>query len=322
MPYLMTLGTITGGKPVPMNILARLNVNGQGISVEKGYLASKVDLDAGKMKDVIAKRQAAGSKITMAMTFPGGTHDMWIRYWLAAGGIDPEKDVQTIVVPPPQMVANMKVGTMQAFCVGEPWNAQLVNQGIGYSALTTGEIWNNHPEKSFAVRADWVDKNPKAALAATMAVQEAQMWCDKPENTAEMCQIIGRRAWFNVPVEDIVGRSSGTIDYGDGRKVEKSPHIMKYWKNHASYPFQSHELWFLTENIRWGILPPDTDMKAVIKQVNREDIWRDGAKALSVAAADIPAGTSRGKETFFDGMVVDPENPQTYLASLPIKKIA
>ncbi len=97
---------------------------------------------------------------------------------------------------------------------------------------------------------------------------------------------------------------------------------MKYWKNHASYPFQSHELWFLTENIRWGILPADTDMKAAIKQVNREDIWREGAKTLSVAAADIPASTSRGKETFFDGKVFDPDNPQTYLASLPIKKIA
>ncbi len=98
------------------------------------------------------------------MTFRGGTHDLWVRYWLAAGGINPDKDVSTIVVPPPQMVANMKVGTMDAFCVGEPWNEQLVNQDIGYTACTTGEIWMNHPEKSLGMRADWVDKNPKAAL--------------------------------------------------------------------------------------------------------------------------------------------------------------
>ena len=99
------------------------------------------------------------------MTFPGGTHDLWIRYWLAAGGIDPDKDISTIVVPPPQMVANMKVGNMDAFCVGEPWNEQLVNQDIGFTACTTGEIWSKHPEKALGMRADWVDKHPNATQA-------------------------------------------------------------------------------------------------------------------------------------------------------------
>ena len=120
------------------------------------------------------------------MTFPGGTHDVWIRYWLAAGGIDPDKDVSTIVVPPPQMVANMKVGNMDAFCVGEPWGDQLVHQDIGFTACMTGEIWKNHPEKSLGMRADWVDKNPKAAMAVLMAVMEAQQWCEKMENKEEL----------------------------------------------------------------------------------------------------------------------------------------
>ena len=100
------------------------------------------------------------------MTFPGGTHDLWIRYWLAAGGIDPDKDIETIMVPPPQMVANMKVGTMDCFCVCEPWNLQLIHQNIGYTAITTGELWNKHPEKSFGMRAAYVDKYPKAAQGA------------------------------------------------------------------------------------------------------------------------------------------------------------
>ena len=116
------------------------------------------------------------------MTFPGGTHDLWIRYWMAAGGIDPDKDVETIVVPPPQMVANMKVGTMDCFCVCEPWNLQLIHQDIGYTAITTGELWNKHPEKSLGMRAAWVDKYPKAAKALLMAVMEAQQWCEKTEN--------------------------------------------------------------------------------------------------------------------------------------------
>jgi nitrate/nitrite transport system substrate-binding protein len=322
MPYLITNGTIVqNNQQVPMYILARLNLDAQAISVAKEYLPTGAKLDAGTLKQAFARKTASGKEVKAAMTFRGGTHDLWLRYWLAANGIDPEKDVQTIVVPPPQMVANIKVGTMDVFCVGEPWNAQLVNQGIGYTALNTGELWNKHPEKSFAVRADWVDKNPKAALAALMAVQEAQIWCDKDENKVEKCQIVGRRAWFNVPVDDIVGRAKGEIDYGDGRKVANSPHLMKFWRDYASYPFQSHELWFLIEDIRWGVLSPDTDMKALIKKVNREDLWREAAKNLGVPAKDIPASPSRGKETFFDGKVFDPDNPHAYLASLAIKKI-
>ena len=168
------------------------------------------------------------------MTFPGGTHDLWLRYWLAAGGIDPDKDVSTIVVPPPQMVANMKVGNMDVFCVGEPWNEQLVNQDIGYTATTTGEIWSDHPEKVLGVRADWVDKNPAAARALVMAVQEAQQWCEKLENKDEMAQIVGQRQWFNVPVADIIGRIKGDMNYGLGRKASNKALAMKFWGNGAA----------------------------------------------------------------------------------------
>jgi nitrate/nitrite transport system substrate-binding protein len=245
-----------------------------------------------------------------------------MRYWLAAGGIDPDRDVSTIVVPPPQMVANMKVKTMEAFCVGEPWNAQLVNQGIGFTALTTGELWHDHPEKSFAMRGDWVEKNPKAARALTMAVIEAQRWCDNPQNRKELCEIVARREYFKVPEEDIIGRTSGSIDYGNGKKVDNFPYLMKFWKDFASYPFQSHEAWFLTEDMRWGFLPPDTDIGGLLKAVNREDIWRAAAKAVGVNEAEIPKSTSRGVEKFFDGKTFDPANPKAYLASLKIKRIA
>jgi nitrate/nitrite transport system substrate-binding protein len=218
------------------------------------------------------------------------------------------------------MVANMKVGTMDCFCVGEPWNAQLVQQGLGYTALTTGELWNDHPEKAFALRASYVEKYPKAAMALLMAVLEAQQWCDVPANKDEVAAIAAKRQWMNVPVADVAGRIKGTLDYGDGRVVENSPHVMKFWKDHASYPFKSHDLWFLTEDIRWGKLEATADTKALIDKVNREDLWHQAAKALGVS--DVPASTSRGKETFFDGKVFDPENPAAYLASLGIKKVA
>ncbi|WP_018322787.1 CmpA/NrtA family ABC transporter substrate-binding protein [Bradyrhizobium sp. WSM2793] len=323
MPYLISAGKVTqNNQPTPMYILARLNLDSQCISVANEYADLKLGVDASPFKAALEKKKASGKAVKAAMTFPGGTHDLWIRYWLAAGGIDPDKDIETIVVPPPQMVANMKVGTMDCFCVGEPWNLQLINQKIGYTAVNTGELWNKHPEKSFGMRAAFVDKYPKAAKALLMAVMEAQQWADKAENKAELAAIMGKRQWMNCPVEDVLDRSAGKFDYGiPGKVVENSPHIMKYWRDFASYPFQSHDLWFLTEDIRWGKYEPGFDTKALIAKVNREDMWRDAAKTLGVAAAEIPTSTSRGKETFFDGKVFDPENPAAYLKSLAIKRV-
>ena len=320
MTYAISEGTVTDGNRVPMYILARLNVNGQGICLSNDYADLNVGVDSTPLKDAFAQRKAAGADLRAAMTFPGGTHDLWLRYWLAAGGIDPDQDVSTIVVPPPQMVANVRVGNMDAFCVGEPWPLQTVNQEVGYNALTTGEIWRDHPEKVLGMRADWVDQNPKAAKALLMGTLEGQMWCSQPENKEEMCQILSRRAWFNVPFEDIIDRSVGKFDFGNGR-VEELPDLMqKYWDDYASYPFKSHDLWFLTENIRWGYLPADTDINAMVEAVNREDLWREAAEAIGQADM-IPESTSRGVETFFDGTIFDPEDPQGYLDSLDIKRI-
>jgi nitrate/nitrite transport system substrate-binding protein len=320
MPYLIHTGKVTQNNvPVPMTILARLNLDCQGISVAQEYKDTGVGLDSSKLKAAFEAKKAAGKDVKVAVTFPGGTHDLWMRYWLAAGGINPDKDVATIVVPPPQMVANMKVGSMDAFCVGEPWNEQLVNQGIGFTAATTGELWKGHPEKALGMRADWVEKNPNAAKAILMAVMEAQQWCDDMANKEEMAGIIGKRAWMNVPVADIIGRLKGDINYGNGRTETGTDLKMKFWAGGASYPFKSHDTWFIAENVRWGKFAPDTDIKALVSQVNREDIWRAAAADLGIAAADIPASDSRGVETFFDGKTFDPANPSAYLDSLSIK---
>jgi nitrate/nitrite transport system substrate-binding protein len=323
MPYLISTGAITSNNvAVPMYILARLNLGGQCISVANEYKDLKVGLDNKEFKKaLLAKRLKTGKPVNAAMTFPGGTHDLWIRYWMAAGGVDPTRDITTIVVPPAQMVANMKVGSMDTFCVCEPWNHQLIHQKIGYTALTTSELWNNHPEKSFAMRADYVNANPNATKALLKAVMEAQMYCEDAKNRAEVAEICSRRRWINAPVEDIVDRMKGDFDYGTGRVVSNSPFQMRYWKDHASYPFQSHDLWFLTEDIRWGYLPPGLDTRSLIARVNREDLWKVAAKELGVAAKDIPTSTSRGIEKFFDGKVFDPAKPKAYLDSLEIKYI-
>ncbi|MBW4555192.1 MAG: ABC transporter substrate-binding protein [Trichormus sp. ATA11-4-KO1] len=316
MPYLMTINNLA-----PMYILARLNTNGQGISVANKFKEFNVQLESKALKEAASKAKAAQNALKFGMTFPGGTHDLWMRYWLAAGGINPDQDVVLSPVPPPQMVANMKVNTIDSFCVGEPWNAQLVNQKIGYSALVTGQLWQDHPEKAFAMRQDWVNQNPNAAKAMLMAVLEAQQWCDQPENVEEMCKICSERKYFNVAATDIIERSKGNIDFGDGRTEENFAYRMKFWANNASYPYKSHDIWFLTENIRWGYLPKNTKIQEVVNQVNKEDLWKQAAKAIGVPDNQIPTSTSRGVETFFDGVKFDPEKPEEYLNNLKIKKV-
>ena len=320
MPLLLAAGKITKSQqPLPMYTLARLNLQGQGISASKDLLDEKLTVNN---KEGLGKAsKGLGRKMKAAVTFPGGTHDLWMRYWLAANGIDPNKDADLVVVPPPQMVANMQTGTMDVFCVGEPWNQRLVNKKLGYTATQTGEIWNKHPEKSFSMRADWVDKHPQAAKALLMAVQEAQIWCQDPANLDEMCEIIAQDKYIKANVADIKPRLAGNVNYGDGRNVTNSPFKMLFWDDNASFPFKSHDAWFVTEDMRWGYLPATTDINALVDKVNRADLWKEAATAIG-RAKDIPASDSRGKETFFDGVVFDPANPKAYLDGLKIKALS
>ena len=216
----------------------------------------------------------------------------------------------------------METKTMEAYCVGEPWNQRLVTKKLGYNAVTTGELWKAHPEKAFAMRADWVDKNPKATKAILMAIQEAQMWCDQAANKAEMCEILSGDKYVKAPAKDIVERSQGNFDFGNGRTLTNSDLKMKFWgdaKDNASLPYKSHDTWFVSEDMRWGKLPATTDDKALVDKVNRSDLWREAAKAIKQDAA-IPKDDSRGVETFFDGVKFDPADPGAYLKSLKIKK--
>jgi nitrate/nitrite transport system substrate-binding protein len=323
MPYHMSMGTVTvNNKKLPMYVVARLNTGGQGISLGNRYRDVDIKLDASRLKEDIERGKAAGNYLRFAHTFKGGNSDLLLRYWLAAGDIDPDRDAISLVVPGSQLVPNIKVNNIDGFCVGDPWHVRLINQKLGYSALVTNELWQNHPEKALAFRSDWVDRHPNATKALVKAVLEAQQWCDQTENRLDMAGIISGSEWAKVPVIDVQDRLTGRIDYGNNRPVvAASPNRMQYWLNQASYPFKSHDLWFLTENLRWGQIPADTDLKPLIDRVNREDIWRSAAQELKIPAAQIPTSTSRGIETFFDGVKFDPENPAAYLSGLKIKNI-
>ncbi len=328
MPHLITEGIITNGQKTPMYVLAQLNTQGNGIAISNIHAGKGLGLDISNAADYIKGFQSTnGRKFKAAHTFPNVNQDFWIRYWFAAGGVDPDNDIDLLAVPSPETVQGMRTGTMDAFSTGDPWPYRIVNDKIGFLAALTAEIWPYHPEEYLAIRADWVDKNPKATKAVLKAIMEAQQWCDDPNNRAELIQIVSGRNYFNIPANILQPPYAGQYEMGDEKPAfndfKKGPLYWKDDRGSVSYPYKSHDLWFLTETLRWGfhknaIADIDT-AKKIIDKVNREDLWLEAAKEAGFS--DIPTSTSRGVETFFDGTQFDPENPEAYLNSLAIKRI-
>lgn len=336
MPHLISEGIITAGKKVPMYVLAQLNTQGNGIAVSNKNGGKNLGLDLTNAAAYIKGFQGNnGRKFKAAHTFPNVNQYFWIRYWFAAAGIDPDNDIDLLAVPPPETVQGMRVGTMDAFSTGDPWPYRIVGDKVGFMACLTAEMWPSHPEEYLAIRADWVDTNPKAAKALLKGLMEAQQWCDQPENRAELIQIVSGRNYFNIKPDILTPPYKGEYTMGDNKAdikdFQKGP---LYWTDPVnkvsggiSYPYKSHDLWFLTETIRWGFHPDyawDFDKaKKVIDAVNREDLWREAAKEAKDLGivVDIPQKTSRGQEKFFDGTIFDPENPQAYLDSLELKRV-
>ncbi|HEY9849345.1 MAG TPA: CmpA/NrtA family ABC transporter substrate-binding protein [Leptolyngbyaceae cyanobacterium] len=327
MPHLISEGIITkGNQKIPMYLLAQLNTQGNGIAIAGKHQGKNIGLDLKSARDYILGLKSSGTPFKAAYTFPKVNQDFWIRYWFAAGGIDPDKDVNLLAVPAAQTVANMKTGTMDAFSTGDPWPYRIVADNIGFLAALTADIWQFHPEEYLAIRADWVDKHPKATKALLKGLMAAQQWCDQPQNRDELSAIVSKAAYFNVPPTVLAPPYKGLYKMGDNKpEVNDKNKGTLYWKDglgNVSYPYKSHDLWFITESVRWGFLPPDTmaNAKAIIDKVNRQDLWIEAAKEAGIPAADIPTSTSRGIEKFFDGKQFDPENPEAYLKSLEIKR--
>ena len=241
------------------------------------------------------------------MTFPPGTHAMWMRYWLGAGGIHPDTDVSLITIPPAQMVANMKIGKMDGFCVGEPWNARSIADGIGYTAITTQQLWKNHPEKVCAFTADFADRNPKTVKAVLKALHEASVWLDKLENRPEQCDIVSQPTYINCPKDLILGRLQGKYDFGDGRTLQ-DPDYMIFSGRNCNYPQPKYAVWWLTQFRRWGMVIGTPDYAGVAKQVMRTDIYEEAMKEIGYKHG----GLDNKPETLFDGITFDPTKAEAY----------
>src|SRR5213596_3412694 len=275
MPLASTMGL--GGSPVkPMVIPWLLNRNGQAITLNNKLKAAGVKTPKD-LKPIAEKAKASGDPLTFAMTFPPGTHAMWTRYWLASGGIHPDKDINLITIPPAQMVANMKVGKMDGFCVGEPWNNRAIADGIGFTAITTQKIWPDHPEKVCAFTEEFAAKNPKTVRAALKALHLSSEFIDKMENRAQTAEVISRATYINCPKEVILDRLQGKYDYGDGRK-EQDPNYMIFNQRNCNFPSRTYGYWWLSQFRRWGMVKGTPDYKQTAEKVLRPDIYQEAMK--------------------------------------------
>lgn len=314
MPFASTMGLM--GSPVkPMVIPWMINRNGQAISLANSF---KGKVKAAKdLKPMADKARSEGKPLTFAMTFPPGTHAMWMRYWLASGGVHPDKDVNLITIPPPQMVANMKVGKMDGFCVGEPWNYRTIADGIGYTAITTQQMWKDHPEKACAFTEEFATRNPKAVKAVLKALHEASVYIDKMENRPKVAEVVSRASYINCPKEIILARLLGRYDYGDGR-VEQDPNFMIFSARNCNYPQKSFGLWWLSQFRRWGMVKSTPDYKGIVARVMRSDLYTEAMKEIGVAVK----GEDLQPVKFFDGVTFDPKDPEKHALSFPVNNVA
>ncbi len=314
MPIASTMGLL-GSPKKPMIIPWLLNRNGQSITLKKSLLG-KVKDDPKALKPFVERAKHNGEPLAFAMTFPPGTHAMWMRYYLGAGGINPDKDVALITVPPAQMVANMRIGKMDGFCVGEPWNARSIADGIGFTSLNTQDIWKDHPEKVCAFTAEFAEKNPKTVKAALKALHEASVWLDNLDNRPEQAKIVSQTTYINCPPEIILGRLQGHYEFGDGRKKE-DPNYMIFSSRNCNYPQYKYAKWFLSQYRRWGFVDGSVNYDDIAKQVMRPDIYEEAMKEIG----HTHGGANTDKETLFDGVTYDPANPEAYAKSFALHNL-
>ncbi|MEY3220375.1 MAG: hypothetical protein RIT27_1732 [Pseudomonadota bacterium] len=347
MPIAATLGV--GAIPKPTITAYSMDLNGNAITVSNELYEKMVKADPESMKQspvsakalkkVIDEEKKAGKEpLTFAMVFPVSTHNYQLRYWMASAGIDPDNDVRLIVIPPPQMVANLNAKNIAGYCVGEPWNERAVTMGIGKVLITSYEIWNNNPEKIFGVNQEWADKNPNTHKALLMALIEASQWMDKPENRMEVVKIISDKSYVNAPIDVVKMSMTGTFQYQKEEKAKPLADFNVFNRYGATFPWRSHAEWFISQMIRWGQIETPLNIRKTAESVYRPDLYREAAKALGVSYPTIDSKTEgtknkiwtlndatspieMGSDMFFDGKTFDPKKIVEYIGGFEVKSL-
>jgi nitrate/nitrite transport system substrate-binding protein len=301
-----------GGQKKDMAVLMSLNNNGQAITLSK-KVADKGGVDGASLAKLM---QTDKREYTFAQTFPTGTHAMWLYYWLAANGINPLKDAKVITVPPPQMVANMRVGNMDGFCVGEPWGHRAIMDGVGITATTTQDIWKDHPEKVLGSTLEFAKKYPNTCRAMMAAILEAGKWIDSSlANKNKMAEVIADKSYVNTSKDAIDQRIMGRYQNGLGKTWDDPNHMKFYNDGAVNFPYLSDGMWFMTQHRRWGLLKEDPDYLAVATSVNQIELYKDAATMTKTPVPKSPLRSSK----LMDGSVWDGKNPKAFAASFKIK---
>ncbi|HEY5741544.1 MAG TPA: CmpA/NrtA family ABC transporter substrate-binding protein [Terrimicrobiaceae bacterium] len=314
MPVAAAVGKL-GTEHRPLVIPWILNRNGQAISICLRHR----ELFASEERDLRAfaqERREKGRPMVFAMTLQPGTHAMWLRYWLAARGIDPDNDVALITIPPPMMVANMRAGRLDGFCAGEPWNARAVEEGLAFTAVLSEEIWPDHPEKVLAFTEEFSEAHPNTVKAVLKALHEASIWCDDATNRNELAAILERPQYLDCPASTIRSRLGTHFDLGGGGTIG-TRRGLTFSSRECNYPQPKFAVWWLSQLRRWAMLPSAPDYLGVAARVMRPDFYEAAMSELCLA---------RGKSEFtaevlFDGKVFDPAAPEKYAADFEISRL-
>ncbi|MCB1876402.1 MAG: ABC transporter substrate-binding protein [Chromatiales bacterium] len=319
MPLAASLGL--GGVPRPVVTAFGMGLNGNAITVSRALFEHMAEVDplamaqrpvsARVLKNVIEIRRKRGEeRLTFASVFPYSNHNYLLRYWMAAAGIDPDADVRLIVVPPPDMVRNLDAGTIDGYCVGEPWNTVAEHLGAGHTIITTYEIWNNHPEKVFGVGREWAEQHPNTHLALLRALIRTAQWLDQEPNREVAAAILARPHYLNLPV-NVVRESLGCMGGG-------APGVRKVFHRYAAnYPWRSHARWVLEQMRRWGQIDATADIDSVAEAAYQPEIYRRAAAQLGLATPSADGKTEgehaepwtgeggilMGEDRFIDGAV-------------------
>lgn len=303
MPFSVYTG-VGGDAGKELKIAMMINSNGQAITLADEF--SHVGYgDLAAAKKAIEKTMSE-REMSFAMTFPGGTHDLWLRYWLAAAGID-QKKTQIITIPPPQMVANMKVGNMDGFCVGEPWNQVAVRDKLGFTHITTQDIWKDHPEKALVLNNSFSERTDEVK-GVMKAVMEASIWLDDLDNRKEAAKVIGHQAYVNAPAQEIENRLFGKYELGGGlgEKVFTDDYMIFHKGGNVNFPRKSHAMFFMSQYVRFGYLDQHPDYQAIADKLIMQDLYREVAGEMGIS---IPDDDMKSFDIKLDGAVFDPNDP-------------
>ena len=311
MPFSVYMG-IGGKAGSEMKIAMVLNNNGQAITLSKDFCGLVGFKDIKKVAAAVKNVQAR-KEVTFAMTFPGGTHDIWLRNWLAACGVN-SKSVGIITIPPPQMVANMRVDNMEGYCVGEPWNGVAATQNIGFTHIATQDIWKNHPEKALVVNKSFADTDKADLINVMKALIEASKWLDVMGNRKKAAAFLSKPNYVNAPVQVIEARLMGSTDLGCELGVQKykDDYMLFYNNGLVNAPRLSYGIWFLAQYVRFGYLQTPPNYKQIAEKLIMQDLYAEVAKSMGIA---IPGDNMSPIKTTLETVAFDPNNPGAYLSA-------